>query len=288
MNQLNLLNHVIANCDEALVEAFVRRMDISSEVAKAKLSMDEKVYDSKTEREYIQHVVSQFSPELSLKANSLWYSLLRMDRGQQFRWILKHTESIAPAHEALITDSLPEGPVACIDKYADEASQLLGCDVIRCASNDEALQMLKDGKVARTVLGCDKDFDLAQIYLTFYNTDIFMNASARPNDGRSLFFLSKNLVVPEDCNRMTLAFAVDRHYGSLTQALSTLAEAKLNIENMRLRRKVAGDGHPDDLIFIDLSGDFNTIDTRTALYQFENEMYYFRLLGFWNRQEQDD
>jgi chorismate mutase len=143
MNQLNLLNHVIANCDEALVEAFVRRMDISSEVAKAKLSMDENVYDSKTEREYIQHVVSQFSPELSLKANSLWYSLLRMDRGQQFRWILKHTENVAPAHEALITDSLPEGLVACIDKYADEASQMLGCDVIRCTSNDEALQMLK-------------------------------------------------------------------------------------------------------------------------------------------------
>ena len=100
-----------------------------------------------------------------------------------------------------------------------------------------------------------------------------------------LFELSKSLIHAKGDNIMTLAFAVDNTYGSMVQTLSMLSEAKLNIEHMRLRRSTAGLEHPDNLVFIDLSGDFSTLETKTALYQMEQELAFFRLLGFWNNSE---
>jgi 16S rRNA G966 N2-methylase RsmD len=130
----------------------------------------------------------------------------------------------------------------------------MGLELTPCASIDEALDMVERGEAAYAAFSISHTHDLSDVYLRFYKRDLYLNRSYRPyvtDSDRRYFVLSKKLTRTADCNRMSLAFAVKRSYGSLTQTLSTLAEAKLNIENMRLRRSIPGDGHPDDLIFID-------------------------------------
>ncbi len=289
MNQLKLLTHIISTCDEALAETFQKRMSIAAMMAESKHALGEEVFDEAAETAYVRSVAAQFPPELLLKANSLWSSITRMHRGQQYRWTLKNNEAHKLPHELQMTTEGFSGSVVCPEDQLEDISKTLGLEVIPCPSIDDAIEMVVRGEAERAAFSCERTHDMADIYLRFYKRDLYLNQSFRPyvsGSDRRYFVLSKKLTRTENCNRMSLAFAVKRTYGSLTQTLSTLAEAKLNIESMRLRRSVKGDGHPDDLIFIDLSGNFDSLDTRAALYQMELEMYYFRVLGFWHQEEQ--
>jgi len=288
MNQLKLLTHIISTCDEALAETFQKRMSIAAKMAESKRDLNEEIFDDEAELAYVRSVAAQFPPELLLKANSLWSSITRMHRGHEYRWILKNNLDHKLPHEQALTTEGFSGTVVCPADQVEDVSAALGLEVLPCADMDEAIEMVVRGEAERAAFSCERTHDMADIYLRFYNRDLYLNQSFRPyisSSDRRYFVLSKKLTRTEDCNRMSLAFAVKRTYGSLTQTLSTLAEAKLNIEAMRLRRSIKGDGHPDDLIFIDLSGNFDSIDTRAALYQMELEMYYFRVLGFWRHDD---
>ena len=288
MNQLKLLTHIISTCDDALAETFQKRMSIAAMMAETRHDLNEEIFDEAAETAYVRSVAAQFPPELLLKANSLWSTITRMHRGQQYRWTLKHNEDHKLPHELAMTSAAAEGIVVCPADQMEDVSSTMGLELTPCASIDEALDMVECGEAAYAAFSISHTHDLSDVYLRFYKRDLYLNRSYRPyvtDSDRRYFVLSKKLTRTADCNRMSLAFAVKRSYGSLTQTLSTLAEAKLNIENMRLRRSIPGDGHPDDLIFIDLSGNFDSIDTRAALYQMELEMYYFRVLGFWRHEE---
>lgn len=282
MNQFNLLKHIIATCDEALIEAFQKRMSLSGSLAESKQDLGREIFDDDDELRYVQQIAAQFPPDLTLKATSLWSSLTRMHRGQQYRWILKKNEDGRLLHEQHMAGSVPEGmvafPAAIAGDLPDEPTDRLPCPTVQ-----EAIDAVCSGRAARVILRDDSAGDADSVCLAFYRSGLYINSVTPAKNGRMLYALSDRLVLADDANTMTLAFAVKRNYGSLTQALSILAEAKLNIERMRLRRSIPGDGHPDDLVFIDLSGDFTNLETRAALYQMEKEMYFFRVLGFWNR-----
>ncbi len=282
MNQIDLLRHIISNCDDALKDAFEKRITIGASLAQSKIDLGVDIYNPASELRYIQNTVSQFSPDLLLKANSLWSSLTRMNRNQQYRYVLKNDAESHLAHEPYLSTKLPEGVIVTPETIAVDVSMTLGEEVTPTHSSHSALRQVLSGEAARVVLASDSIYDSDSVYLQMYNTDLFINSVCRSHDGRLLFDLSKALIHAPDANIMTLAFAVNRTYGSLVQALSMLSEAKLNIEHMRLRRSINGADHPDDLVFIDLSGDFDSIDARTALYQMEKELFFFRLLGFWN------
>ena len=284
MNQINLLKHIISTCDEALAETFQKRMSIAAKMAESKRDLNEEIFDDDAELAYVRSVAAPFPPELLLKANSLWSSITRMHRGHEYRWILKTNEDHKLPHELALTDIPAEGIALCPAHQLEDVSATLNMELSPCASIDEALDKVEAGEAAYAAFSSGNSHDLADIYMRFYKRGLYLNRSFRPyvtGTDRRYFVLSKKLVKAEDCNRMTIAFAVKRTYGSLTQSLSILAEAKLNIENLRLRRSTPGDGHPDDLIFVDLSGNFDSLETRAALYQRELEMYYFRVLGFW-------
>ena len=287
MNQFELLRHITSNFDETLKEAFEKRMFLSSPLVESKLELGLDIYDKQHEIDYIKGIVAQFPPELSLKANSLWASLTRMSRSQQYRYLLKNKDGITLAHEPFLsTEPLPENAkTVAPELIAVDAAMSLDYEVTPCHSLQGALDCVIKGDDDRAIVACQRIYDADSIYLSFYNTCLFVNSITRSKNGAMLFELSKSLIYAKGDNIMTLAFAVDNTYGSMVQTLSMLSEAKLNIEHMRLRRSTAGLEHPDNLVFIDLSGDFSTLETKTALYQMEQELAFFRLLGFWNNSE---
>lgn len=286
MNEFQLLKHIIANCDDALRESFEKRMSIAESLLKSKQDLNYEIYDPPGELAYIQSIISQLSPELLLKANSLWSSLTRMNRSQQYRFLLKGDPKIAPEHEKHLSSDLPEGVIVAPDNIAMEAALSFNEEVTPCHSIQNALEKVINGEAARAVLSSNSIYDADSLYLSFYDKELYINSITRSKNGVLLYELSKKLVKSDDRDRMTLAFAVTHTYGSMAQTLSILSEAKLNIEHLRLRRSTAGLDYPDNLVFVDLSGDFNSFEAKIALYQMEKELYFFRLMGFWKSLEQ--
>lgn len=286
MNEFQLLKHIIANCDDALRESFEKRMSIAESLLKSKQDLNYEIYDPPGELAYIQSIISQLSPDLLLKANSLWSSLTRMNRSQQYRFLLKGDPEILPEHEKHLAPAVPEGVIVAPDNIAMEVSLCFGEEVTPTHSIQSAIEQVMSGEASRAVLSSQSIYDADSLYLSFYDKELYINSITRSKYGILLYELSKKLVRTDDRDRMTLAFAVPHTYGSMVQTLSILSEAKLNIEHLRLRRSTAGSDYPDNLVFVDLSGDFNSFEAKIALYQMEKELYFFRLLGFWKSLEQ--
>ncbi|MBR4874959.1 MAG: chorismate mutase, partial [Clostridia bacterium] len=180
MNQLKLLTHIISTCDDALAETFQKRMDIAAMMAETRRDLNEEIFDEAAETAYVRSVAAQFPPELLLKANSLWSTITRMHRGQQYRWTLKHNTEHKLPHELAVTDTEAEGIVVCPAHQVEDVAATLNLQVTPCASVDEALDMVERGEAAHAAFSISNTHDLSDVYLRFYKRDLYLNHSFRP------------------------------------------------------------------------------------------------------------
>ena len=98
MNEKVILRQIIDQCDDSLRDVFLRRMDIA--VKLTKLDDDgEAIFDEERIDEVLRHVTYGLSPELIIRANSLWTSLMRMTRGRQYRHVITHKPDLKLPHE---------------------------------------------------------------------------------------------------------------------------------------------------------------------------------------------
>ena len=70
--------------------------------------------------------------------------------------------------------------------------------------------------------------------------------------------------------------------GDLAQTLSSLAEAKLNLEYFRVKTQDIDydDQQKINIVFAEFSGSLTAIHTRTAFLQLERELPFFRVIGY--------
>ena len=121
MNEKVILQQIIDSCDDSLRDVFLRRMDIA--VKMTRLDDDgESIYDYDREQEVLRHVTAGLSPELTIRANSLWRSLMRMTRGRQYRHVITNKPQLKLPHEKDLVDSdgITDGLVLCPIQYDQE------------------------------------------------------------------------------------------------------------------------------------------------------------------------
>ncbi len=283
MNELDLLKQIITGCDEALKEGFTRRMNVAPNLAKSKLELGIPLYIKQDEDAYIASATAHFTPDLILKAISLWKSLTRMSRNQQYRYLLKNHADVMPAHERQLTSPLTDRAWVATEEICEQTALHLGRAVSSVKTAREAVDMLLSSAADAAILDFETIGRSDDAMSLIYAKDIYIDSIFTDSQNRRLGVLSRTLHRAQDDNIMTLAFAVTAEYGSLVQALDMLADAKLSIENMYFRRAVKDSGDPDNLVFINLSGDFDSIEVRTALFQMETELVFFRVMGFWKQ-----
>ena len=98
MNEKVILRQIIDQCDDSLRDVFLRRMDVA--VRLTKLEDDgAAIFDEPRIDEVLRHVTYGLSPELNIRANSLWTSLMRMTRGRQYRHVITHRPDLQLTHE---------------------------------------------------------------------------------------------------------------------------------------------------------------------------------------------
>lgn len=281
MREEELLYQIIAGCDEALLDAFLRRMDAALRIAGSKLQAGAPIWLPDTEEQMLDNVTRGLSPELSRKAYMLWKGLTRMSRGRQYRFFVEHDQSLVLNHESDIVDELSDGPVSCPSHIARTVSSVLGREATACTSIAAALDDLVSDRSAYAAVTIDSLYDTEWLYSMIYNKPIYVNSITSTQQGPLVVLLSKKLLKHAQVPIVSVVFCTAPHeHGSLAQAISVLADNCLNIEFLRLKKHPT-EADPDGLlIFLDFSGNLLDVATRASLLQMQTELPFFRLLGY--------
>ena len=284
MNEKVILQQIIDSCDDSLRDVFLRRMDIA--VKMTRLDDDgESIYDYDREQEVLRHVTAGLSPELTIRANSLWRSLMRMTRGRQYRHVITNKPQLRLPHEKDLVDSdgITDGLVLCPSEMARTVASTLGMEVSPCHSIAATIDALLQDKGDYAALVVSSFYDTEWLYALIYQQPIYINSFIPLPDGQMLALFSKKLFSDSSNSIVSVAFAIRMdQQGDLAQTLSSLAEAKLNLEYFRVKTQDIDydDQQKINIVFAEFSGSLTAIHTRTAFLQLERELPFFRVIGY--------
>ena len=283
MQEKEIIHQIISSCDDALRDVFLRRMEAALRLTD--LAGDpEGIYDQAWEQSVLEHATSGLSPELTIKATSLWQSLIRMSRGRQYRYYVQHTPGLILPHEADMTEAFRrDGIVLCPAVMARTVSAALGMEVLPCHAIPATIEALLAGQGDYAALVVNSFYDTEWLYSMIYQQPIYINSFIPLPDGRMLVLFSKRLFCDDSNSIVSVAFAIrmDR-YGDLSQTLATFAEAKLNVEYFRVKTENIDydDQQQINIVFAELSGSITALDTRAAFLQLQKELPFFRVIGY--------
>ena len=83
MNQLDLYKKIIESCDEALRDAFIRRMEAAEPIAQEKIERNMEVFIPENEEKSVERVCRGVYGDMKPQMLALWQTLVRMNRGRQ-------------------------------------------------------------------------------------------------------------------------------------------------------------------------------------------------------------
>lgn len=281
MKEQDLLRQIIDGCDEALLDAFLRRMDAALRIASARLQSGEPIWNPDEEQYMLNRVTAGLSPELSRKAYVLWKDLTRMSRGRQYRFFVEHNKSLVLNHEPDIVPELGDGPVSCPAHIARTVSSVLDREATACASISAALDDLTSGRTPFAAVSIDSLYDTEWLYTMIHNKPVYVNSITRTPKGPMIVLLSRHLVNRAEVPIVSVVFSTAAYeHGSLAQAISVLSDNQLNIEYLRLKKHPT-ESDPDGLlIFLDFYGNLLDVATRASIFQMQSELPFFRLFGY--------
>ena len=146
MDQIELFRQIVASCDEALKDVFLRRMEASVRIAQSKFQEGVPVYSARREEQLLSSISMGLSPELQMKARMLWKSLLRMSRNRQYRVFLELDEALHLSHEKDIVSGRPEGEGCCDGTFLPAAQKALGLTLNPMENEEDALSAVERGE----------------------------------------------------------------------------------------------------------------------------------------------
>ena len=284
MKENEILRQIIDSCDEALLDVFLRRMEVSVKAAQAYLDHPEgAIYDPEEEQHVLDHVTGGLSPELTVRARSLWSSLLRMSRGRQYRYLITHDRDLKLAHEQDLRTSMPDGIVLCPSPMCRVASSALSMEVQPCHSVAATNEGLLEVRADYAAVLVSSYYETEWLYSMICNQRIYINALVPAADGQMVALMSKSLINAPENTIVSVAFAMyTMRPGDLAQTLSVFSEANMNLEYLRVKtQNIAEDDEQQiNIVFAELRGDLTAVETRAALFQLEQERPFFRVIGY--------
>lgn len=284
MKEEVILRQIIDQCDDSLRDVFLRRMDVAVRLTRVENAGTD-IYDEARIDEVLRHVTYGLSPELSMRASSLWTSLMRMTRGYQYRHVINHTPDLRLPHEEFLVDSdgIRDGLVLCPTEMARTVSTALGMEVMPCHSIAATVEALLEDRGDFGALIVNSFYDTDWLYTLIYQQPVYINAFIPLPDGRMLTLFSKKLFSDSSNSIISVAFAIrmDRQ-GDLSQTLATLAEARMNLEYFRVKTQDIADDdqHKINIVFAEFTGALTAARTRTAFLQLHRELPFFRVIGY--------
>ncbi len=283
MLQKDIMDQIVFSCDEALKESFLKRMDIALKAAE---DIVEKgggcadVYDAELEKAILEHASFGLTPELTSKARMLWRELLRMSRERQYKYISEIDPAAVLAHEADMCAEGGKKPVLCPVGLEREISAALNDEVSVRASVGAVFNGILAYDDARGAVVADSLYNTEWIYSAIYNKHIYINNICKTPDGSICLLMSQRLVDPRGDAITSIVFSLPEEHGAMAEAIGIFADYKINVEYFRMRNIRDQGSKLKNLIFVDLEADLKSPGLRAALMQLENELPFFRVIGW--------
>jgi len=284
LNRIDLYKKVIDNCDDALKESFINRMNIAEHIAKYKTDNGQEINTDEHDEEKVQRVTFNVPQELKPMADALWRSLARMNRSRQYAYCIRHDKYNSVSYDEFLTNEMPKGIIACESDIEAEVADVFKAKTEALKSADEVIESLTEGK---SVLGAVKTkgfYDAAGLYSTILEKSIFINSFVLTKSGDMIVLLSGKIVRDPENTIITAAFSIKMNKcGDIAQKVSIFAEAGMSIEYLSVKTQdiELDDKKNINIVYCELSGgDFNSPRTRAAFMQLERECSFFRILGY--------
>lgn len=162
MSTLDDLRREINSIDVKLKELFIKRMGISAEIGKIKLSSNDEIYDDKREAEIIDRFLADTGEECLSYAESFYKNLLNMSRARQYlihaernvesplTRLLKNAEVQIPAAEKICYQGIDGSwsGRAAREIYPDAAA-------FQCPAFEDVFENVASGKVQAGIVPID-------------------------------------------------------------------------------------------------------------------------------------
>lgn len=280
MQEIEIFRQIIASCDDTLREVFLRRMEASLSIARSKLSRGEDVYTAAREQQVLNNATAGLSPELTMKATSLWKALLRMSRNRQYRLFLELNENLRLSHESAITANIPLNNCCCVTQVAPAVERAFGITPTVAETAESALDMVRAGKFDFCAVALDGIYKTNWLFSILQEKNLYLNQILTDECNNLVGIISPFLENGADREQIISAvFYMSSESGSLAEALAVLADNRLNMEFIHMEKSDNADDMHQFLIFIDFDGNMQSLDTRAAIYQLESELPYFKIVG---------
>lgn len=279
MQEIEIFRQIISSCDETLREVFLRRMEASLSIARSKLSRGEPVYTANREKEVLANITHGLSPELTMKAHSLWNSLLRLSRNRQYRLFLELDSNLKLRHEADIKNDLSASSCCCDAAIAPNVQQVLGCTPHISTGLDAALASVVAGEFDCCAVSIEGVYKTDWLFSLLSDKKLYLNKIIATDQNNCIAIISKYLSKSDKAQIISAVFNMSSESGSLAGILSVLADNKQNMEFLHMEKCDEADNLHQFLLFVDFDGNLSSIDTRAAIYQLESELPYFRIVG---------
>lgn len=283
MNEIDLYKRVVDDCDDALKEAFIRRMNIADKIAETKLSNGMNISSSQTDEMHVQNVARDVPVELRPMALSLWRSLARMNRGRQYSYFVKKYKDYKLSFDSALTSELTDSEVYCTLDIAPVIENRLMLKTKVCPSSKDAINRLSVGEAKLAAVKTNGFYDTSWLYSLMLDKNLYVNRFEIMNNGDLVAIISKDLVANEENTIITVAFSITMTQpGDMAQKISVFAEAGLNIEYLTVKTQNidVDDSNNINIVFVELSGNnINNPDVRAAFLQLEKECELFKVLG---------
>ena len=283
MDQIELFRQIIASCDENLKDVFLRRMEASVRIAQTKLSRGVSVYSAREERLILENISAGLAPEMQLKARMLWKSLLRMDRNRQYRVFLETDPNRKLRHEADMAENFPLNLGCCQAGLEEHVRQIMGAgraEELKTAETlEKTLELVEQEGCAWGAVPLEGVYKTNELYQQLESRKLYLTGIFPAEQGLTAVVSRSLIHRPGREEQISAAFYMPSESGSLAGVLSVLADNKQNMVFIHLEKSDQADELHQFHLYVDFDGCLDSLDTRAAIYQLENELPYFRILG---------
>lgn len=286
MNEIDLYRRVVGDCDEALREAFIKRMNIADKIAELKLKNGQDITTGQIDEIHVQKVIHDVPVELRPMALSLWRSLARMNRGRQYAYFNNKSRNITLDFEKYLSKELIVDSIVCSSDIFDEVKNTFKNNIITFNTQAEVLRSISNGEYKVGVIKTNGFYDTSWLYSEILDKNIYINRFEILEDGSMLALLSDRLVLDDRNIIITAAFSISMNQpGDMAQKVSIFFEAGLNIEYLAVKTQNidVDDSRNINIVFAELSGSsLSNPSLRAAFLQLEHECEFFKIIGYRN------
>ncbi len=270
----------IDSVDRQIRELFIKRMQLSKQVAEVKAQTADTIYKPDRETAIIEKQSKDMDSDTVMEYKALIKRIMEVSRKYQYGITLQlrdcfpfsfETELSAPEHIVMLRSELFACDFASKDTVDTVESYEAICDSLKSGRADAGV-----GVIEHIGRGVSDPLNTLLLGHSFFINDCHVT---RYSDGkRKVVLFSDKLVVRPEHNRLKLVFVAPNRSGALSSILSMISDYGVNLTEIHSIPYHEGENW-NYRFFVELNTNLLDTKAQALIYQLSQETLQLQLLG---------